>query len=516
MTKKFTSTVAGASILITVVGLLSKGLGLIREVVFAGSFGLSANYDLYLIGAVLPITINTIILYIGQNYFIPNYNHFKAESNYEAEKFTNSTFWLFSFIGLILALILFFFSKAFIELYLKDFSSSELNSTINVFRIFLITIPLNAAFSILSAYLQSEYEFKFPAYSQLFLNISIILIVLFLSDSSGVLSIPIGYVIGTFLQLVYLVNKTIKRININFFISFQEKKIFSHLTTTFIFTILIEVISQLYLLIDRYFYHAVDTGGIAALNYSMFIFLMPVSIISAALSTALYPKISQLLNSKNNEGLINSVNSFFSINFFIFVPLTFIFYFFGDVIIRLFFQRGKFQYSDTLMTFSTLKYYSLSLLFYSSYIILNKILYSAKMVKALLIITIIGCLIKILLNFILVPVLVQDGLALSTTISYFFFFLSSFLLVSYKMNIKSGNNFLKEFTLNGINGLFSYSIVVILIDPTFFNSQIQFEIVQVVLFILIYSLNNIIIKHKAINFFYSTYENYFPKSRRKV
>ncbi|MDR3626627.1 MAG: hypothetical protein P4L45_07330, partial [Ignavibacteriaceae bacterium] len=65
MAKKFTSTIAGASLLITVVGLISRGMGFIREIIFANFFGLSADYDIYLIGTVLPVAINTIIIYLG-------------------------------------------------------------------------------------------------------------------------------------------------------------------------------------------------------------------------------------------------------------------------------------------------------------------------------------------------------------------------------------------------------------------------------------------------------------------
>ena len=43
MSKKFTSTIAGASILITGVGLISRGFGFIREVVYANNFGLQKS-----------------------------------------------------------------------------------------------------------------------------------------------------------------------------------------------------------------------------------------------------------------------------------------------------------------------------------------------------------------------------------------------------------------------------------------------------------------------------------------
>jgi len=111
MKQNFTSTIAGASIFITAVLLIGRGLGLIREVIFANYFGLSAEYDLYLVATVLPITINSIVLYIAQNYFIPNYSSAQKNSEREAINFTGFSIWLFFFGGLIISAILFGLSK---------------------------------------------------------------------------------------------------------------------------------------------------------------------------------------------------------------------------------------------------------------------------------------------------------------------------------------------------------------------------------------------------------------------
>ena len=74
MAKKFTSTIVGASIFISILMLLGRGFGFIREIVYAGYFGIGEQFDLYLVSAVFPITVNTIVYYLGQNYFIPAYN----------------------------------------------------------------------------------------------------------------------------------------------------------------------------------------------------------------------------------------------------------------------------------------------------------------------------------------------------------------------------------------------------------------------------------------------------------
>lgn len=79
MKDKYTSTIAGATILMAGIGIISRGLGFFREVTFAGYYGLSSEFDLYLIGTVIPLTLNTIILFIAQNIFVPYYNRYKNE-----------------------------------------------------------------------------------------------------------------------------------------------------------------------------------------------------------------------------------------------------------------------------------------------------------------------------------------------------------------------------------------------------------------------------------------------------
>ena len=97
MSNKITSTLAGAVLFLIVVNLLSKGLGFFREVLFANYFGRGVEFDIYLIGAVIPITINTVVLYIGQNYFIPGYHKIKTEK----ENLT-SRFFTINFVAFIL------------------------------------------------------------------------------------------------------------------------------------------------------------------------------------------------------------------------------------------------------------------------------------------------------------------------------------------------------------------------------------------------------------------------------
>ncbi len=517
MKQKFTSTIAGASIFITAVLLIGRGLGLIREVIFANYFGLGAEYDLYLVATVLPITINSIILYIAQNYFIPNYNSAKKNSKNDAVEFTGFTVWLFLFGGLIISLILFALSEIIFSVYLPDASIKSLESTIILFKIVLVTIPIFSASSIFSAYLQARFEFRLPSLSQLLLNIALIVLVLGFHSSMGVTAIAIGYVIGAALQLLLLLYFVQKEVNLFQVKFFTKKKYFQFVSGSLILIVVIESLSQLFMFSDRYFYNSVEPGGIAALNYAIHLYLLPLSIISLAISTAIFPALSKSINKETDE-TEKHLNNFFSVNTLLFIPITIVIVFFGDVIIRVLFERGEFTAHDSEMTYSALKIYAFSLIFFSSYAVLNKLIYSKKLIGYLLLVAVMSISLKIILNFAFVDNLRQDGLALSTTLSYTSFFLFSFIVVILKVKLLDKSYFLRELVWGLVNGAVSILLSIWLTLLLFRDLSIASDIFQIVIFVMIYGLNSIITGHHSVTLISNailTYKHY-RKSQPEV
>lgn len=497
MSQKFTSTIAGASIFISILGLLSRGLGFIREMIFANNFGLETEFDLYLVGAVLPITINTVILYIGQNFFIPEFQKIKSSNPDEAQKYFKQAFIGFTLAGTLLAAILFIASDFIINLYMYSATPASREIATQIFNIFLLTIPFSAAVSILSALLQTIYEFKYPAVSLLFLNFSIIVLLLFFSDRFGVFIIPIGYTIGTILQFGYLLIKSRKFVKLNLLARDGDSNFLkSILNSSFIILILIESVSQLYSILDRYFYGEISSGGIASLNYALIIWFLPVSIFSISLATAVFPTITKAINKNSYNDVEKIYNESISMNTFIFIPIAFILFFYGDTLIRVFFERGKFVEESTSITFGVLRFYALSISFYSVYAVFNKIFYSIGKAKILLVITITGLLLKLIFNFLLID-LQQDGLALSTSISFIFFFFASYIYLNVRLKIKDRSLFAKDFIIHLINCIVCLLLITIISDM-FFIDNILWEIMIIGFFILLYLFNLSLIKHNAI------------------
>ncbi len=494
MLKRFTTNVAGAAVFIAVFGLLTKGIGFLREVLFASIFGLSTEFDIYLVAAAIPLTVNIIVITIGQNFLIPAYNKFKQSERSKAIKFIQSNLFLFFLVGLVLSIIFYSSSNHFVSIFIHDSDLTIKNTAVDIFNLFLITIPITCGISVLSAYQQGNFEFRFSIISQIIPNITVI-IALFLLKNLNIYAIPIGYVIGTLLQFLFLMitSKEIFRSVKQDFLSFGS--LLKSFSLSMLVVVLIESIGHLYLIADRFFYESVESGGISSLSYAQALFLLPLSIFSIALSTAIFPKFSKLFSIKDYASLEKTFNEGLSFIIIFFVPVLFIFLFYGDTIIRILFERGKFSSVDSIMTFRVLTYLSLSIVFFASYGILNKFLYSSGMINQLLFITVAGIALKFLLNLLLVSSMQQDGLALSTSLSFLFFFIASIFVIHKKKIFINHTSFLYELFLHLFNGILS--LLITLQFSYLYYENTFFELIEMSLFLLIFITNLFLLKSSS-------------------
>lgn len=502
----FASSIAGASVILALISILSKGIGFFREILYASTFGLSKEFDLYLVSAAIPITINTAVIYIGQHYFVPTYHQLKISSNEEALRFFNSSFYSFILGGVVIGSFLALFSNFVIGFFISDQTSTIKHLSNNLFLLFLITIPLNAGISILSSYMQSEFKFILPAIAQLLLNLVIIVMVITLSSSLNIYVLPSAFVVGNlvaFIVLAIILAGVIKFPAIKYF---KELKIDRY--DFLFFLIMIELVSLSYPIIDRYFYAQIPQGGIAALNYALTIYSMPVSIITLALITAIFPKFSKEA-AENKDELITALKKGININIFIMVPIALILFFNGYEIIKLFYERGKFTASDTFITNKVLLFYSYSLVFYSTYLVVIKLLYSLSMHMSILFISVLGFIIKIALNYFFVNEYQQNGLAISTSLVFLFLFIAGFFIASNKLNLNLNIYCLKGIIYNSINALIAYYTVISVINILGLNEFINF-IFEVILFALLYIINSALLKSDDYQIAINLLKNYSP------
>lgn len=494
MSKSFLSSVAGASLLIIGVNIASKGIGFLREIIFAGSFGLSKDYDLYLLGTAIPFVLNNAIYYLAQNFFLPLYNQKKQQSGFHESFFLSKNILLFFISGAGVGALLFLASQ-FIGSVSGNNSTGESESiAVVVLRILALSIPVHAVISIASAYLQAKYDFKLAIISQVIPNIFVIIFVLAWGGSLGVIAIPLGYLIGSILQLSMILFK-VK--GLLYFRKASFLKILSSSGTALGLVVIIELSGQVSVIVDRMFLSEVDTGGIAALSYASTIFTLPISVIALAFATAIFPKLSELASGHQWSKLNETFKQAIDISNFIFIPIAAILYFFGDVIIQLLYQRGKFDQHATLLTASALKYYAIGLVFMAGSGIVHKLMLGAGHIKVLSFMMFSTVIIKTIGNLVLVPEMGFQGMALSTSISYIMLFLMPFLYIIYQHRMKLLKQFTVQFLLAVANLVISLFITKVVTG--FDMTSLSNGLISIISFVFLYTLIGFVIRLSAVS-----------------
>jgi putative peptidoglycan lipid II flippase len=493
MRRFFTSTIGGASLLILVVSIITKGFGFIREIIYANNFGLEWEFDIFLVSAALPMILYTTIIYLGQNYFIPAYNQTKANYPDKTRVFLTENLLMFFTIGLLLALFLLIFSDLILDFYIKDVKPEAEKTADIIFKMFCFTIPLSAAYSILGAFQNAEYNFHYPAFAKLLQNITVVLVLLLFTGFWNIYTIPVAFLAGMLVQLIYLLFKTGKHLVFGFYIlknfNYLKKVINSKLGLT----IISEFLLLSFILIDRYFYYKLETGGIAALQYAYMLYILPVTTISFALSTTLFSRFSQTYSRFQKTELETAFRKGLKVILMTFAPILLIFIMDSEEIVRIVYQRGEFTKAGTFLTAGVLEVFSLSLIFYASFAIVNKLFYGTNMIKPLVILTVTGVLIKVILNAIFIETYLQEGLAYSTSISYSIMFIGGYYWTSARNKFKHKSFYWKDILFYLLNAVLSYLIVHLLFGLIEYESIFTF-ILRVVLFLGLFVSNLIYLK----------------------
>ena len=142
-------------------------------------------------------------------------------------------------------------------------------------------------------------------------------------------------------------------------------------------------------------------------------------IFSTAISTALFPYLTELVAKEEYDKLRGLLKRYIVLICMILLPITAIIIIYSNEIVEVVFGHGKFDKASVDETAMVLLMYGLGLLFMCMTTVVNDIFYILKRNKLLLISTVINIISNIILDFIFVDIWGVAGLSLATTISLF-------------------------------------------------------------------------------------------------
>ncbi|MCK9475441.1 MAG: murein biosynthesis integral membrane protein MurJ [Candidatus Muirbacterium halophilum] len=395
----------------------SRILGFVREIVFSYVFGASFFSDLFFACFRIPNLLRRLLAEGTLSFaYINVYSELEKEKNeVESLKLSSAFFNWILIITFTLYILVLFFSNDIVSIMLKGFSDEKLLYASIILKWvfpFIIFISLG---SIFSGFLNMKGSFFVPAVSSSFLNISLILCVIFFYREDYILMgkyLGISVIIAGFVQFLMLFYFSLKSGFEYFPILKNEnlKKMFFY----FIPGTFAMAISQLNIIIDSFFASYLPDGGYSWLWYSNRIVQFPLAIFGVAMANVLTPYIAKNRGEKIvSESLLKTLKY----NSLLLIPITLGIMVYSQEFISLVFHRGKFTTYDVLNVSKLLFYYASGLWFFSALKILTPVFYTLKKVYIPVLAGFITLIVNTILNYILIKTMGASGLSLATVIS---------------------------------------------------------------------------------------------------
>ncbi|MBL8030031.1 MAG: murein biosynthesis integral membrane protein MurJ [Candidatus Doudnabacteria bacterium] len=456
-------TVGKAAIIIGFFSFATKLAALFRERLFASYFGQGPLLDSYFSAFRIPdFVTNLFVLSTLSVAFLPVFAREKKASREEAEKFANTCldFGLL-FVGAV-CLILFVFSKPMTQYLVPGFSGQQLQDTLKLTRLFLLTPIIFTASTIFGGVLNAKKKFIITSLAPLLYNLGIIFGIVFLFGRFGILGLGYGVILGALAQLFVQVY-TVWSGGFSLKWSFNSKlPAFREMLQMYLPRIFTFDLANVTLLLTTIFASLVVPGSITAVNQSFNLQSVPIGIFAFALSSAVFPVFSEHFANKNEIGYANSLKKSVRQILFLMVPATVFLVIFRAYVVRLVLGAGNFSWEDTVTTFTFLGIFAFSLVSQSLTTLLSRAFFARHNTKTPVKANLVSVAINIVLSYVLFQRLGTEGLVLGFVFSSIFN--ASYLALSLRDILRKQAGVqvvyeLEKFVLVGLNKIIMSSVI---------------------------------------------------------
>lgn len=516
---KFMSSLKKTAIIITIITLGSKLLGFGREIVLAYFYGTSYIVDVYLMASSIPGIVFGWLTTIAVSY-TPIYTDIRSNLGEErSHRFTNNLISIVICCAIVCVLFGLIFSKQIVYITAPGFKGEAYNLTVRFLKVSLWTIIFNSIVQILTAYLNCNNKFIQSNISTLVIS-STQLAVIFVSGLFGEHILIYGILFSSILHLIIVYIFSNKN---GFRYKFEIKKT-PEIEKAFIIVVPIfisSMIMQINTFVDKMFASQLVEGSIAALNYSAIIRAFIFYIFTMAITTMIYPMLSQSIAENNMNRVKDIFSKGINIIIILFVPITIGAIILSEPAISFVYERGEFSHASTIMTSTAFVMYTIGLLALALRDVITKVFYSLQDTKSTMYVGIVAVMLNIVLNMILIKPLGHNGLALATSLSELITLPLFFILLRKKIGNIGLKDSLVLFIKASIAGIFMG--IVVYFSYKYFSTILGTGRIYMLLIIvitsclggLLYFILMVVMKVKEMEFFTDIIKDVVRKIKRK-
>lgn len=404
--------------------LISRILGMVRDIIMASCFGASMGLDAFLLAFTIP---NLFRRFFGEgaisSAFLPVFTDvLENESKEQAEKLASNTVTVLS--SILLLIVFLGLGVSWIWPYIFQTSEKTVLALhlLHVMMPYMFFICLTA---FLASILNSMNHFLCPVLAPIILNIcwlgSLVLIIPFLgtNQESWAYSMAIAISVSGLLQ-VCLQIPALRLHNIKlYFLWNLSNPLLKRILYNFLPILLSATVVQLNMLMDWIFAWCMipGSGAVSIMYMGNRLMQFPLALIGISLATVAFPIFTHYAVQKKMEDLSIAISRSLQLAIFLTLPAIAGLISLAKPIIHLLYHHNNFTDTDAQRTTYVLIAYCAGLCFFVFVQILSKAFYAIEESKIPTKVACIALVSNVVLNLFFVPMWKECGLAIATTIT---------------------------------------------------------------------------------------------------
>jgi putative peptidoglycan lipid II flippase len=368
--------------------ILSRILGLVREMTIAHIYGATGNTDAFYLAFNIPELIRTLIISgVLSTIFIPIFADFRENKSFEfAKRVTTEIFSFTALIAVCTVVLGIVFAPAVIRgaeiISFRKIDPDTMRTAIELTRLLFPMLIFIGLSGLIQGILNSLHDYKTPAFAPLIFNIAVISTLIYCKvtnpDFDNIRVLAIVVVAGVFLQ--YLVQ--LPALKSHGFILFKIPDFtheafvkFKDLAPAAMLGYATMVINSF---VDKAIAFGLVEGGITTLYLGFRVQQLPYSIFGVTIVTVLFPLMAQHIAAKRFNDLKNAIDMGVRMLAFTIIPSSVFFMAMSTTVIRVLFSHGEFQNfaQGVEWTADALKYYTFGIFPAVSLLLISRVFFS--------------------------------------------------------------------------------------------------------------------------------------------
>lgn len=409
-----TAAVIGISV------ILSKALGLLRDILIAAKWGTGAAAVAYDTASRIPIILFDLV--IGgavSTSLIPVLKEVTIKRDrYEAERFSSSYISLIAFICTVIAVIGIVFAEELMSVMAPGVTNEAKKLAVHLTRIMFPSIIFTGIAFSFTGILQSMGEFRVPSLISIVSNSVAVLYLYTLSDTFGITGLAVGMLIGWASQAIIQLPK-LYSLGWKYRIGFSINNPYVKKAAKNAVPILLGTWTQpICSLINTRFASGINGGSaITALGYANRLYAIASGIFVFVCTNLIFPNLAEAVASGNRKSEEQMIIKAAKAVVFITAPLSAGIVVLAPSVISVIYERGVFTPHDTSLTATALVGYSIGMVFFG----INEISVKAFFAEGNTKVPMISSILSMAFNIAAVPIFAKKlgigGIALASSVA---------------------------------------------------------------------------------------------------